>query len=123
MKSSKYTYSTGEKIQLFSQHPYSALLAIDTVDTLTVPNFTGLGLSSAATNGDIVAEITVNKVSNVWVAVNATAAKPTTTFGVSTSELVPLYKKFKKIVQVGDVLSFISDTATTPISVVLYQSL
>ena len=117
-----YRYSTGQRVQYFSENKYSAVLAANVEDTLTVPYGNSNGTTMASTSGEWVAEIVVNDASNVWMSLNATAVIPTTTFGSTNSELIPIRKIFRKIVVAGQVLHFITDDANTQISVKFYQN-
>lgn len=89
---------------------FSAALAASTDTTLTVPG--------KAPRYKALMKVAENGV--VWVALNATAAVPAgTTFAATTSELIDS-KPLCREVKAGDVLHFITATATTNISVVLY---
>lgn len=96
---------------LFASLKYSASLASATDTTLTIP-------------GKAQRYKAVIKVENnglVWVALNATAAVPAgSTFAASTSELINDAKSICREVSAGDVLHFITATAGTDVSVVLY---
>jgi|SRR5712672_1216063 len=96
---------------VFSELKYSASLAATTDTTLTIP-------AKAARYKAII------KVENnglVWVASNATAAVPVgTTFVATTSELITDAKSLCREVKKGEVLHFITSTAGTDVSVVLY---
>lgn len=95
----------------FAGLKYSASLAATTDTTLTIP---GVAHTYKA----------VIKVENnglVWVALNATAAVPAgSTFAATTSELINDAKSLCREVRAGDVLHFITATAGTDVSVVLY---
>ena len=95
----------------FTDLKYNASLAITTDTTLTIP-------------GKAPRYKAVIKVENnglVWVALNATAAVPVgTTFAATSSELINDAKSLCREVKAGDVLHFITTTAGTDVSVVLY---
>ena len=96
---------------LFANLKYSASLAASTDTTLTIP-------------GNAQRYKALIKVENnglVWVAKNATAAVPAgATFAATTSELINDAKTLCREVIAGDVLHFITATASTDVSVVLY---
>ena len=89
---------------------YSVSLAASTDTTLSIPGI--------APRYKALIKTSYNGV--VWFSLNQTAAVPAgDTFALTTSELIdsqPLCREVKK----GDVLHFITSTANTEISVVLY---
>ena len=90
---------------------YSATLAITTDTTLTIP---GLAPRYKAV-------IKCEPAGEVWIALNETAAAPAgATFAATTSELVNDSCPICREVIAGDVLHFLSSTATTDVSVALY---
>jgi hypothetical protein len=95
----------------FTALKYSASLAATTDTSLTIP-------------GKAPRYKAVIKVENnglVWVALNTTAAVPAgSTFAATTSELINDAKSLCREVKSGDVLHFITATAGTDVSVVLY---
>lgn len=95
----------------FSDLKYSASLAGSTDTTLTIPG--------AAQRYKAVIKVENNGL--VWVAINATAAVPAgTSFAATSSELINDAKSICREVKAGDVLHFITATAGTDVSVVLY---
>lgn len=96
----------------FSDLKYSASLGASSDTTLTVP-----GAAPAYK-----AVIKVEQNGLVWVSLNATAALPAgTSFAGVSSELVTDAKSLCRRVRPGDVLHFITATAGTDVSVVLYS--
>lgn len=95
----------------FANLKYSASLALTTDTTLTIP-------------GNAQRYKALIKVENnglVWVSLNATAAVPVgSSFAATTSELINDAKTLCREVREGDVLHFITSTAGTDVSVVLY---
>jgi len=108
--------------QLFCDQTFTATLAASTDTTLTVPG--GGANSGAPTTPSVnraIAVIRVENSSQVWVAVNATAAVPAgATFAASTSELINSNQIFAKYVSVGDVLHFITPGTDIDVSVAIY---
>lgn len=102
----------------FSDTVYTAKLAAATAASIIVPNTGAIGYPGT-TNGinKFVAVFSYdNAATDVWVALNQTAAVPAgSTFALSTSVLRPQ----ARVVQGGDVLSFIS-AGTPNISVEFY---
>ena len=95
---------------------YSATLAASTDTSLTIPEVDSLGMSCSTKNARLIAIITSDPGSSVWVALNATAAIPAgSTFATTASALNPAAYE----VQATDVLHFFS-TGTPGISVRLY---
>ena len=96
---------------------YSATLAASTATPLTVPlTVTELGQSYGTAKARLIAIITSDPGSSVWVANNGTAAVPAGgSFASTTSALNPAALEVK----VGDVLSFIS-AGTPSVSVRFY---
>lgn len=96
----------------FAGIKYSASLAATTDTTLTIP-------------GNAPTYKAVIKVENnglVWVALGATAALPVGgTFAATSSELITDSKSLCREVKAGEVLHFITATAGTDVSVVLYS--
>lgn len=93
----------------FTNLLYSATLAASTEETLTIPG-------SAPR---FKALMKVKETGEVWVALNGTAAVPEgATFAATTSEMIN--ETLCREVKAGDVLHFITATASTDISVVLY---
>lgn len=92
---------------MFSDDKYDTKLAASTEQTLTVP--------SNAAKWIAVFKYTPNV--EVWVANNSTATIPGSAFAATDSEMNP----DARIVAAGDVLHFISETADTEISVMLYK--
>lgn len=95
----------------FADLKFSANLAASTDTTVTIP-------------GDAPRYKAVMKVEQnglVWVANNETAAVPAgATFAATNSELINDAKSLCREVKAGDVLHFITATANTEVSVVLY---
>lgn len=118
----KYQYSTGEKIQYLFPNKYSANLQANAEETLTVPIVSVDYQSVFSTSGEMVVEIVVNDDANVWMALGATAVIPLTTFSTTNSELIPIRQVFRKIVVSGQVLHFITADDDTQISVNFYQN-
>lgn len=95
----------------FADLKYSASLAATTDTTLTIP----------ANARRYKAVIKVENNGLVWTAINETAAVPAgASFAATTSELITDAKSLCREVVSGDVLHFITATAGTDVSVVLY---
>jgi len=93
---------------------YTATLGAATEATVTVP---GSGSVGSLGVDKFIAVFSYKLFSDVWVAVNATAAVSAgATLLVSTSELNPS----AKYVKAGDVIHVITATAATDISIALY---
>lgn len=118
----KYQYSTGERIQYLFPNKYSAILQANGEDTITVPKVSASGYTIQSSSGEMIAEIVVNDDANVWMALDKTAVIPTSTFAVTDSELIPIRQLFKRIVCSGQVLHFITADDETNISVNFYQN-
>jgi hypothetical protein len=84
-----------------SSQTYSAFLATGVSQTLTVPS------ESLNNSKRIVAVIASNQGGNVWVCINGTATIPAGAFSQTDSDLNPP----GLIVNVGDVISFITNDA------------
>lgn len=99
--------------QSFASLKYSASLAATTDTSLTVP-------------GDAPkyrALIKVETGSDVWVALNETAAVPAgASFASVSSELLPGGSEVCRYVKAGDVLHFITAGATVDVGVVFYST-
>lgn len=110
--------------QQYSDQIYNATLTAGTNTTLTVPGGGLMGaitsFGGSANNNKVMAVIRTT--GDVWVAVNKTAAVPAgASFAKDTSELVTNVCDKAYLVNVGDVLNFISKAATTPsVSVAFY---
>lgn len=99
-----------------SDTQYSATLVANTDTTLTVPSSFLIGGASSTTNARLIAIITSDPGSSVWVALNTAAAAPVGgTFATTASALNPSAYEVK----VGDVLHFLS-TVTPSVSVRFY---
>jgi len=95
----------------FPNLKYSAKLAITTDTTFTVPG-------AASKYKAILKTVAAGE---VWVALNvAAAATAGTTFAASTSEMLTGAFPLCREVSAGDEIHFLSSTATTDVSIVLY---
>jgi hypothetical protein len=93
---------------------YTATLAANTVQTITVPGTAAMGAVGYTTDKYVAI---FSYTAAIWVAVNATAAIPAGgTFALSTSELNPN----AKYVRAGDVISIISVPGAS-VSVSIYS--
>ena len=91
----------------FSIDKYNATITTNTDTTVTVPSY----------SPHYVAIFTFQSGSGVWVANNATAAKPVgSTFAATTSELNPV----ARYVKAGDVLHFLTGDTSAMVGVVFY---
>lgn len=111
--------------QQYSDQIYNATLAATTNTTLTVPGGGILGtLTSYGSVNDrnkVLAVIRVSSGSNVWVAINKTAAVPAgSSFAKATSEVATSDTILAKLVNVGDVIDFFTAGSTTSVSVTFY---
>ena len=96
---------------------YTTTLAANTVATLTVPASASMG-NALQTKKRYLAVFSYHAARNVYVAINETAAVPAgATLVASTSELNPP----AKVVVEGDVISIICATASTDVSIALYD--
>lgn len=103
----------------YTPQNYTATLAASTNTTLTIPG--EVVRSATGQKGDYAALITVSDAVDVWVALNVTAAVPAgASFAASTSMLVNANNSRIFIVSAGDVLNFITATATKNVCVSLY---
>jgi len=110
--------NTGSFMPYTAQN-YTATLAISTDTTLTIPG--EVVRSATGQKGDYAALITVSDAVDVWVALNVAAAVPAgASFAASASMLVNANNSRIFIVSVGDVLHFITATATKNVCVSLY---
>ena len=101
----------------FSDTIYSATLPANTDTTITVPSSSANGFPSA-THNKYLAVFSYESAKEVYVANNATAAKPAgSTFAATTSELLPP----AKLVKAGDVLHLLAATASSDVTVAFYS--
>jgi len=104
----------------FSDQKYSATLGANTDTTLTVPSSAAIG-APLNTNNRFLAIVQVKANISVWCAVNAVAAVPAgSTFASVSSDLIVGGEYYAREVKAGDVLHFITPTASTEVSVVFY---
>lgn len=104
----------------FSDTKYSATLSQNVDTTLTVPSAGVLGSAISTTTIKCLAIFSYQSGSSVWVALNATAAKPVGgTFAAVSSELAPT----ARYVSAGDVLHFITGDTTAVVGVAFYALL
>ena len=96
----------------FSNEKYNTILSSGSAQTLTVPS------SSNATYQKVLAVFSFEPGSVVWVSNNETAAVPGSSFASATSELNPA----ARLVNAGDVLSFITDNTTSEVGVTFYAA-
>jgi hypothetical protein len=102
----------------FTNTAYSATLAAATATALTIPGTASLGGCNTQTKRLFLAIFVYTPGSSVWVANNATAAVPAgAAFASTASELNPA----ARLVQAGDILSFITTPANTDVNVLLYS--
>ncbi len=95
----------------FPDLKYNAKLAITTDTTFTVPG-------TAPRYKAIMKTVATGE---VWVALNAVADDTTgTTFAVTTSEMLTGAYPLCREVKAGDEIHFLSSTATTDVSIVLF---
>lgn len=106
--------------QQFCDQIYTASLAASTDTTLTVPGAALMGNLPGVQKNKFMAVIRVENGSQVWIALNQTAAVPVGgTFAASGSELISGYP-LGKFCKSGDVLHFFTTTAGTDVSVAFY---
>lgn len=121
---SPYNFSTGEVIQEFSYKAYSGLLVANVAQSLEVPGFSTMGRSTSGSQNKVIMEIKINAGNNtVWVSNAATAAVPGGAIAASDSEAVPAEGILRKVVTIGDTLSFITSGTSVQLSIAFYQSL
>ena len=121
--STNYNFSTGELIQDFSKNivKYSGSLTSGVAQSLTVPYFGAVGgLQSKIV---VVVNVMRSPSADVWVSNNNTAVGGSGAFATTNSILVPASGTMIKIVNTGDVLSFISSVTGIQIGVEFYQAL
>lgn len=92
----------------FSTQNYSTTLLANVAQALTVPAATGVT--------KYLAVFAFEPGAKVWVANNATAAKPGASFATSTSTLNPV----ARVVTVADVLNFITGDTSVEVGVSFY---
>lgn len=104
----------------FSDLLFSATLAATTDTTVTVPTKGAMGVPLNTVNRWI-ALIQLKANSEVWFALNATAAVPAgASFAATTSDLVIGGKYYGVEVKAGDVMHFLAPVAATDILVKFY---
>lgn len=94
----------------FADSKVSTTLAEGVVQTLTVPQ-TGKALYP-----HVLAVFSFDKGSDIWVGSNETAALPGSSFAAATCELNPS----ARLVNIGDVLSFITADTSAEVGVTFY---
>lgn len=100
----------------YCQNIFTATLAANTEQTLTVPGISAIGNINATTTPQWLAVFTYQPALKVYVAINGTAAVPAGgTFAASTSSLLPT----ARILNTGDVIHVIAP-AITDVSIELY---
>lgn len=107
----------------FSDQKFSATLAANTAQTVTVPSSGSIGTPLNQVNKFLAVVDVYNSTTEgqVWCANNSTAAVPTGgTFAATTSDMIVQNKDYARWVSAGDVLSFISAEADTDICVMFY---
>jgi len=118
------TKAENDFAQIYSDQIYNATLAAATNTQLTVPGGGVMGAitSFGGTSNHNKVLAVIRTTGDIWVAVNKTAAVPAgSSFAKDTSELVTNVLDKAYLVNVGDVLNFISKAATTPsVSVAFY---
>lgn len=101
----------------FSSSKYSATLAQDTDTTLVVPLSAAMGAPTATQKNKYIAIFSFEPGAQVWVANNATAAKPVAaSFATVSSELNPS----ARYVEAGDTLHFLTPDTTANVGVTFY---
>lgn len=104
----------------FCDQKYSASLAVTTDTTLTVPLNGAMGQALNSINKWL-AIIQVEANLSVWFALNATAAVPaSSSFALTTSDLIIGSEYYGVEVKAGDVMHFLAPTAGTDILVKFY---
>jgi hypothetical protein len=122
------TQSQTDFAQQFCDTCYSVTLSATTDTSLTVPGTTLMGVLTSYNkdpvdngNNKVRAIIRSSAASNVWVALNATAAVPAgNTFATTTSELVNGDYAIARDVIVGDVIHFYTAASNVVVSVSFY---
>lgn len=115
-----YVLATGQTIQTFPDLIYSATLAANVAQTITTPSTSSMGCANGNGSGTkYVAEFKPQEGTNIWVANNATAEVQNTSVDTSSSELV--LPGMLRIVNGGDVLSFITSETNAYFSVSFRQ--
>lgn len=102
----------------FSDTKYSATVAQSSDTTLTIGGNAAMGAVAATTHNKYIVIFSYEPGSQVWVALNETAAIPVgATFAATDSELNPSARQ----VQTGDVIHFFTPDATgAEVSVAVY---
>lgn len=104
----------------FCDQKYSASLAITTDTSLAVPLNGAMGQALNSVNKWL-AVIQVEANLSVWFALNATAAVPaSSSFALTTSDLILGTESYGVEVKAGDVMHFFAPTAGTDIMVKFY---
>lgn len=102
----------------FTDTAYSATLAATTDTSFTVPSSMGMGGNGFFSSSEWLAIFEYTPGSEVWVAVNTTAAVPAgASFAATASEMNPA----ARLVKGGDVLHFKTASANNSVSVLLYS--
>lgn len=102
----------------FTDTAYSATLAAGVATTLTVPSSASMGGVPNTNKAQWLAIFSFTPGSEIWVANNGTAAAPAgAAFAATPAELNPA----ARLVQGGDVLSFLSVAANNSVSVIFYS--
>lgn len=107
----------------FSDIKFNATLGANTVQTVVTPSSGSMGAPLNQVNKFLVIVDVYNATSlgRVWCANNETAAIPAgATFAATNSDLVVQNKYYARLVNAGDVLSFIATDAATDICVMFY---
>lgn len=101
----------------FSDTAYNTILSANSEQHFTVPANMGMGASGTSYSSQWIALFNFDPGTRVWVADNVTAAIPGSSFAATNSELNPA----ARMVQGGDVLSFITADTSVSVSVSLYS--
>lgn len=105
---------------MFTDTAYQVTLPASTEKHFTVPSNTGMGGFGISTTSQWIALFSFGSgttSAGVWVANNHTATIPSSSFAATFSELNPS----ARMVQGGDVLSFITSDTGVQVSVMLYS--
>ena len=104
-----------------SDTKFSATVAATTDTTVSVPGKAAIGVPGSQKN-KYLAVITLEWGTDIWFAVNETAAGPAGgSFASTTSEQITSTQDFARTCETGDVLHFFSPSGTVDVSVAFYS--
>ena len=97
---------------------FSTTLAANTEATVTVPSGAPTGIAESSNTHRVVAVMSYEAASNIWVAVNETAAKPV---GATLAAVTSMLNPPALLVNAGDVIHIISADAGKDVGIAFYS--